>query len=62
MRIPLVVVLKEEQLCEWQRTILEMVTQQQAHDCHIYIYWYYDEGNSGKSALAKLLVTVHGAQ
>ena len=52
-------VLKEEQLYEWQRTILEMVTQQQAHDRHI--YWYYDEGNSGKSALAKLLVTVHGA-
>ena len=52
-------VLKEEQLYEWQRTILEMVTQQQAHDRHI--YWYYDEGDSGKSALAKLLVAVHGA-
>ena len=53
--------LREDQLRPWQRRIFEMVTKKAPHERRI--HWYYDEGNSGKSALAKMLVANpnHGA-
>ena len=51
-------VLSETMLYPWQRNILEMV-EKKAHDRHV--CWYHDEGNSGKSALAKLLVKKYDA-
>ena len=51
-------VLSDDKLYPWQSRIVEMV-KEPAHDRHV--YWYYDEGNSGKSALAKLLVNRYDA-
>ena len=52
-------ILREDQLYPWQRDIFEMVTQYSPHER--LIHWYHDDGNSGKSALAKMLVANHGA-
>jgi len=51
-------VLSEDTLYPWQLEIVKIV-KGPAHDRHV--HWYWDDGNSGKSAIAKLLKDQYGA-